>query len=98
MIQCTQDGNPYTNLYGLRIRRIYLPFVYVLFAQLITGGRADMVGHLTGIFAALLLKYTFMYEMCVLPRYSWIKVFDNCLRMITCGFFEYVLAYYPATE
>jgi len=98
MLQCTQGGNPYTNLYGCSIRRVYLPFVYLIASQIITNNQADIVGHITGIIAALSLKYMFMYEMCVLPRYSVVKLFDDCLRKVSCRFFEYVLAYYPATE
>merc|ERR1711920_21820 len=97
-LECTQEGNPYTNLYGCTIRRIYLPFIYLLAAQVITNNLADIVGHLTGIIAALTLKYMFLYDFCILPRYSLIKVIDSFLGFITCQLLERFLAYYPATE
>ena len=98
MLQCTQGEYPYTNFFGCTIRKVYLPFIYLVVAQVITNNSADIVGHLTGIFAAIALKYLFLYDLCVLPRYSWITVVDKFLGTVTCHLFEKFFGYYPAGE
>ena len=98
MIQCTQGDYPYTQFFGANIRKIYLPFIYLLVAQVFTNGQADLVGHLCGVLAALALKYLFLYDFCALPRYTAIKVVDSLIGAITCHLLEKVLAYYPARE
>ena len=57
-----------------------------------------MIGHLTGILAALALKYLFLYDLCVLPRYSWIKVVDKFLGIKMYHLLEEYLSYYPAGD
>ena len=41
---------------------------------------SDVVGHLTGIFAAFIIKYCGFFSLRLLPRLEWIKEFESYLQ------------------
>lgn len=59
-------GNRYMNFYGCNIPKIALPFIY-LFASQAIAPNADMAGHISGIVAAVILKYLGIYSMRLMP-------------------------------
>ena len=60
------SGDRWTNFYGCRIPKIALPFIYLGMSQAIAPN-ADMVGHISGIIAAVILKYLGFYQIRLLP-------------------------------
>ena len=59
-------GDRYMNFYGCNLPKIALPFIYLFMSQAIAPN-ADMFGHISGIMAALILKYLGFYSMRLLP-------------------------------
>ena len=58
---------------------------------------ADMVGHLTGMACAPLLKYFGFMELRLLPRYIWIKAFEEKMYDCTKAILDFS-GYYYGTE
>lgn len=59
-------GDTHMTIYGLKVRKILLPFAYLLFSQIVAPN-ADMIGHLSGIIAAVIFKYCGLYSLRLLP-------------------------------
>ena len=55
MLECL-SGDKHISVFGCKVRKILLPFFYLIISQLLAPN-ADMVGHLTGIACAPILKY-----------------------------------------
>ena len=64
VFQNTIGDSVYQNLYGFRVRRIYISFIYLI-AMSIMVPNAAFVGHLMGIMSGLLIK--FCGFSCFLP-------------------------------
>ena len=64
-------GESKMNVYGCKVPKIILPFVYLIFSQAIVPN-ADLFGHLSGIIASLIVKYFGLYTLRLLPRYTWL--------------------------
>ena len=64
-------GSRYLNVYGCQIPKIVLPFFYLVLSQMIVAN-ASWVGHLSGIFAALIVRYAGFYPARLLPQLSWL--------------------------
>ena len=67
----SMTGEKKINLYGCSIPKIALPFAYLLFSQAIVPN-ADMFGHLSGIIAALIIKFCGIYSIRLMPQYEWL--------------------------
>ena len=65
MLFC-MTGERNMNVYGLSVPKILLPFVYLIFSQIVAPN-ADMVGHISGIIAAVILRFTGFYDLRLLP-------------------------------
>lgn len=59
-------GDRYIVVYGCKLCKIALPFIYLVVSQMIVGN-ADLFGHLSGIIAALILRYCGLYQLRLLP-------------------------------
>ena len=59
MLECI-SGDKHVVVFGCKVRKILLPFGYLIISQLLAPN-ADLVGHLTGIACAPLLKYCAFY-------------------------------------
>lgn len=70
------QDNKNTKLFGLvQVKKIYVPWIMMIIIQVAVPD-ASLVGHFTGIIAALLIKYSGV-GFFFLPRYSWIKEFED---------------------
>ena len=65
-------GDRYINFYGCKVCKIFIPFAYLLASQMVAPN-ADLFGHLSGILAAVILRYCFIYQLRLLPQQSWIQ-------------------------
>lgn len=70
------SGSKHITVYGCKLRKILLPFIYLLLSQIIVPN-ADMFGHLSGILAALILRYCGLYTCRLLPQYTWIEPIES---------------------
>ena len=59
-------GDRYMKIYGCSFPKIVLPFAYLVFSQMIVAN-ADWMGHLSGIIAALIVRYAGIYPIRLLP-------------------------------
>ena len=95
MLECI-SGERWIPVFGFKIPKILLPFGYLFISQMLAPN-ADMVGHLSGMACAPLLKYFGFMELRLLPRFTWISAFEE--KMYDCT--KLVLemgGYYPGTE
>ena len=69
-------GERYTNVYGCKMPKIFIPFIYLIISKMIQP-KSDNVGHISGIIAALLLRYTGIYHTRLLPQYSWLHSLEK---------------------
>ena len=53
-------GDKYIDIYGCKVRKILLPFAYLIFSQMLVPN-ADLFGHVSGIMAALIVRYCGLY-------------------------------------
>jgi len=60
------SGSKHIDVYGCKVRKILLPFIYVIFSQVVVPN-ADLFGHLSGILAALILRYAGLYMCRLMP-------------------------------
>ena len=80
MLECI-SGERYVPVFGFQFPKILIPFGYLILSQLLAPN-ADMFGHLSGMACAPILKYFGMMELRLLPRYAWIKAFED--QMYDC--------------
>ena len=95
MLECF-SGDRYIPVYGCNVPKILIPFGYLILSQMLAPN-ADMVGHLTGIACAPLLKYCGFMQLRLLPRYAWIKAFEDQMSACTRRILDKG-GYYPGTE
>ena len=81
--------------FGIKIRKTIVPWIYLIMIQLCIPD-ASMIGHLSGLIAALMLKYSGLTWL-LLPHNEWITSFEEshkgCLDCLNRW-----LTYYPVTE
>ena len=94
LVSLTGDRN--MNIYGCSFPKIVLPFVYLVFSQMIVAN-ADWMGHLSGIIAALIVRYAGVYPARLLPQYTWLQSVENDLAGKTKRWHE-LLGYFCATD
>ena len=69
-------GSEYQKVFGMfTMKKIYVPWVMMTIIQLALP-EASLTGHLCGIVSALMLRNTGI-GFFLLPRYSWIKSFED---------------------
>ena len=95
MLECI-SGEKFVPVMGFQFPKILIPFVYLFISQMLAPN-ADMVGHLTGMACAPLLKYFGFMELRLLPRYIWIKAFEEKMYGCTKAILEFS-GYYYGTE
>ena len=79
-----------TKIFGmLEVKRIYVPWIMMVIIQLAVPD-ASLIGHLTGIVSALLIKYSGV-GFLFMPRYSWINSFEDVYPITR-------FTYYKATQ
>lgn len=89
-------GGKYMTVYGCNIPKIILPFAYLVFSQMIVAN-ADWMGHLSGIIAALIVRYLGVYPMRLLPQYVWLlSIEGDCTERAKR--WHKLLGYFCATE
>jgi len=66
MFYSLSGTQPYETIYGFRFRKLFVPFLYLIFCSLAVPN-ASFSGHLFGILAALSIKYFGFYRVCLLP-------------------------------
>ena len=89
-------GERYMDVYGCKIPKIVLPFGYLVFSQMIVAN-ADWMGHLSGIIAALIVKYLGVYPIRLLPQFAWLlSIEDDCTEQAKR--WHKLLGYFCATE
>lgn len=59
-------GDSYRNCYGVKVRKIFIPFIYLIVSSIIAEN-ASIVGHLSGIAAGAILRYCGIYSARMLP-------------------------------
>ena len=69
-------GDRYVTYGGFKIRKVILPFCYVILSSVMTKN-ASFSGHMFGIVAAFVVKYGGLFEMRLLPRYEWITDYEK---------------------
>ena len=81
-------GNPKANIFGFPVPKKILPWLYLGLTSILVPN-ASFMGHLTGILAAVLIKFAgFSF---LLPRYRWISDFDAVYAQVLkvkCVYFE----------
>ena len=87
-VGCCQGGQ-FADFWGIKMPKKLIPFILLAFNTIMVPG-ADVVGHLTGIFAAFFVKYAGFYFARLLPRFEWINEFESQ--------FQPPGGYYRATE
>ena len=75
MLECL-SGDKHLVIYGCKVRKILLPFAYLFFSQIIVPN-ASLIGHLSGIISALILRYGGMYMCRLLPQYTWLEPIES---------------------
>lgn len=65
-------GSGYTSFYGIQLPKAALPFVLLIMSYLMFPG-SDILGHTTGIIAAVVIKFSGFYSCGVLPSLNAIK-------------------------
>ena len=61
---------------GVRLPKRIIPFIYFLVSAAVSRG-SDCSGFVCGIIAALIIKYSPMYILRILPQQKWIKKFEE---------------------
>ena len=62
----SMSGDRYMKVYGCDFPKILLPFGYLILSSMIAPN-ADWIGHLCGIFAAVILRFGGFYQLRLLP-------------------------------
>ena len=75
MLECL-SGDKYLSVYGCKVRKIFLPFAYLFLSQVIVPN-ASLIGHLSGIISALILRYGGIYMCRLLPQYAWLEPVES---------------------
>ena len=66
MFYALAGNETHGNICGFRIKKAYVPFIYLIFCSLAVP-EAAFSGHLCGILAALIIKYFGLYKLRLLP-------------------------------
>ena len=95
MIFSYVGDEPYQNLFGIcRLDKKLIPWIYMLMIYF-TIPDSSFLGHFCGLIAGLMIKFSGVYKF--MPRYEWIKEFDEVKQWDREGSSQ-MPGYYPATE
>lgn len=71
----TTVDHPYQTVFGLfKIKKVFVPWVMMFVIQFAMP-EASLIGHLSGIIAALLIKLCLKYVL--IPKRAWIEAFEE---------------------
>lgn len=76
MVSASTTGEKHTKFFGCRVKKVFVPIILLIFMK-ITVPESSFTGHLFGIVAALVAKYSGMYNIGVIPHFEWIREFEN---------------------
>lgn len=69
MVSAGMQGQKYANYFGLEVRKVYIPWIMLIFTKL-TVPESSFSGHIFGIFAALIIKHSGCYNIKLLPLFE----------------------------
>ena len=70
------QGSKYINMYGCQFPKALLPLLLLIISRIMVPN-SDILGHSTGILAALIIKFCGLYNAQLLPKYKWIQAFEQ---------------------
>ena len=74
MIGCL-NGPQKINFYGFQIPRSVIPIVFLAINSVMIPN-SDLLGHATGIVAAVILRFCGIYTIGLLPHKQWLQAFE----------------------